>query len=158
MRAAILMVVVCVIAACSGVPPLVGATLPPYPLGFHEGQGNCFGAANKAIALCSRGIGVLNDAGDRQRAVYAWKRVSEGIVEVTDVIELPHLSDEYFWERGVCRDGSNEDETLMAIVAASKTQWLIAREWAYRVDLSDGKFVKVNPEAVRCYNTALEAN
>ena len=138
---------------------LIGRVIPPWPAGLHEGQGNCFNSAH----VCEAGLGVLNDQANVPKVIYAWIRPDQKVSQlpayrVTDTIRFPQLHGSQLWERGVCRNGSTPDDTIMALVEPAKTEWLSASEWAYRVDKSSGRFVRLDPRLVDCYDTAKEAD
>ena len=137
---------------------LVGSVGPPWPNGLHAGQGDCLGAPT-----CAFSIGELIDQRGQPKFVYGGSRHEGGNpatarFTITDVIRYPSLSAGQFWERAVCRSNSIEDQTLMAVVEQSSDVWLRAHQWAYRFNLQTGKFVKVDPLVVDCYNTALGAD
>jgi hypothetical protein len=59
---------------------------------------------------------------------------------------------------GGCRYDGVEDESVVTVVRNSKQPWLHAVGWAFRVDDTSGKFIKLDTRHVDCVNTALESD
>jgi len=137
---------------------LIGSVGPPWPGGLHSRQGDCLGSPT-----CAFSVGELIDERDYPRYIYGGSRHEGGSpgtarFAITDVIRYPSLLGGQYWERAACRRSTIDDPTLMAVVERSGEVWLRAQNWAYRFDVHSGKFVKVDPVEVDCYNTALGAD
>ncbi|UQD76225.1 hypothetical protein JEY40_17740 [Bradyrhizobium japonicum] len=140
---------------------LVGKRVPPFPDGMKQGGGTCISAGTRDP--CPRVVGTLMDATGKEVAVYA--SILDGRDEkgkpfsiVTDMIPYPKLRKAHHLDWGSCRYDNVEDEAVIAVVRESRRTRLPAVDWAYRVDRTSGKLVKVDPARVDCYNTALEAD
>ncbi|WP_284423786.1 MULTISPECIES: hypothetical protein [unclassified Bradyrhizobium] len=104
---------------------------------------------------------MLNSAGEGV-AVFAW--AADGHDEqrkpfklVSDVLSHPKLSKGYHMEWSHCRLDGAADDAVVAVVRDAKRTWLRASAWAYRLESSSGKFVKLEPKRVDCYNPAIDA-
>jgi hypothetical protein len=140
---------------------LVGKRVPPFPDGMYAGGGSCIAAGTKDP--CHLTISVLMSANGKEMGIFA--SVSDGRDElgtrfaiVTDIIPYPTVKKGYHLEWSSCRYSGVEDEAVLAVVKASKQQWLRAADWAYRVENASGRLIKLDPKYVDCYNTALEAD
>ena len=139
---------------------LVGRRVPPFPDGMHEGGGSCIPSAQDP---CHRGVSVLVSGAGKEIGVYA--SLFDGHDErgkpfsiVTDVIPYPKVNAGHHLDWSSCRYYGVEDSAVISVVKQSKQPWLPSAGWAYRVENASGKFVKLDPKRVDCYNTALEAD
>ena len=139
---------------------LIGKRVPPFPNGMYKGGGSCIANAQDP---CHRGVSVLMSAAGKEIGVYA--SVSDGHDErgkpfsiVTDVIPYPKVNAGHHLDWSSCRYDGVEDSAVISVVKQSKQPWLSSAGWAYRVENASGKFIKLDPKRVDCYNTALEAD
>jgi hypothetical protein len=139
---------------------LVGKRVPPFPNGMQAGGGGCIAIAedprHRSISILMSGLG-------KEIGVYA--SVADGRDErgkafsiVTDVIPYPKVNEGHHLDWSNCRYNGIEDSAVVAVVKRSKQPWLRSAGWAYRVENVSGKFLKLDPRRVDCYNTALEAD
>jgi hypothetical protein len=77
---------------------------------------------------------------------------------VTDVMPYPKVNKGHDLVWGSCRYDAVEDSSVVAVVRNSKQPWLHAAGWAYRVEDTSGKFIKLDTMHVDCANTALDAD
>lgn len=105
-------------------------------------------------ANCAWSVGISSDRG------YIWlgKAVQENTElarsewSVTDKLSYPEISAGYEFSDVMCRYNERFDQTIIAVVKAEKAEWLKASGWAYRADPATGKFEKLDPSSVDCYN------
>jgi hypothetical protein len=140
---------------------LVGMRVPPLPDGIYEGGGACIG--NGREDRCHRSVSVLISSKGKEIGVYA--AVSDGRDErgsafwiVTDVMPYPKVKKGHDLVWGSCRFDGVEDNSVVAVVRNSKQPWLHAADWAFRVEDTSGKFIKLDTMRVDCANTALGAD
>jgi hypothetical protein len=153
--------------AASAAPPVVitGTVVPPYPAGMDSSMGACIGMASTSNS-CELSVGILEDANGKP--LLLWVGRLSGNDEqghsrwlVTDQMPYPQaeLANKHlFFEYSVCEVDGKGDDSVLAVVRDSKNEQLQAVGWAYRVDLTSGKFVRVDPKSVMCGNTALGAD
>jgi hypothetical protein len=140
---------------------LVGKRVPPLPDGMYQGGGACIG--NGPGDSCRRSVSVFMSSKGKRIGVYA--AVSDGRDEkgfafwiVTDVLPYPNVDKGHDLVWGSCRYDGVEDNSVVAVVRNSKQPWLRAAGWAYRVEDTSGRFIKLDTMHVDCANTALEAD
>ena len=140
---------------------LVGKRVPPFPDGMYEGGGSCIGVGSEHP--CQRSVSVLMSSKGKKIGFYA--AVSDGRDEkgsaywiVTDVMPYPKVNKGHNLVWGGCRYDGVGDDSVVAVVQNSKRPWLHAAGWAFRVDDTSGKFIKLDTMHVDCVNTALESD
>ncbi|HXZ68550.1 MAG TPA: hypothetical protein VEH07_08185 [Alphaproteobacteria bacterium] len=135
--------------------PQVGTIVPPYPQGLAENEGACVGSGD-ALRVCEYSIGILSDASGKPLWILAkhFERYDEAgrpYSLVTDVLAYPHTSGSRVLLLWTCLFRNEPDASVMALVKNPAAQAKPASDWAYKVDLSTGKFVRLNPRDVTCY-------
>jgi hypothetical protein len=139
---------------------LVGSTVPPYPAGLSEREGACIG--DKPGLPCEWGLSVLvNAAGQKIQIVAGSDAKGQGMQArwlVTDAIPYPKLGKGMNFVMAMCRSGSAGDNSILAVVRDAKREFLPASGWAYRLDRTSGKFVKLDPKGIDCVNEGLDAD
>ena len=146
------------LASCAHIEPspdLVGSIVPPYPAGLSEREGACIGKGD-ALHVCEYSIGVLSDASGKPQWILAkhFERYDERGVAyagVTDVLAYPRTSKNRQLLLWTCLFKNEVDASVLAVVTKPAAQAKSASGWAYRVDFATGKFVKLNPSDVACY-------
>lgn len=141
---------------------LVGKRVPPFPEGMYKGGGACIG--NSSEDRCHRSVSVLMSSKGKRMGVYA--AVSDGRDDrgfafwiVTDVMPYPRVNKGHELVWGSCRyDGVEDNSVVAVVVLTSKRPWLYATGWAYRVEDTSGRFIKLDTMHVDCANTALDAD
>lgn len=132
--------------------------------GIDNGRGACIGGAQGADS-CAFAIGILDDDKEQPVAVLSRELIDYDDSghpnwKVKDRIAVPRTRGDLHLEQSSCRFDGAADETIVALVPAYDergAEWIGAQEWAYRVQLPAGKFVRLAPEKVDCRNTAAEA-
>lgn len=149
------------IAASAGQPSLVGKVVPPYPEGLKSNTGSCVGSGSEPGQVCARSIATLDDSEDRTLQLLAAEFVDrvgdEPRWRITDAVPYPVLHRDELVVIATCQRDGVDDAGLIAIIDtgtahAAELEMLPATRWALRLDRATGKFVRVPPSRVRCYN------
>ncbi|QSX74953.1 hypothetical protein HIV01_017745 [Lysobacter arenosi] len=142
-------------------PSLVGMIVPPWPEGLKSNTGSCVGSGSEPGQVCARSIATLDDAEDRTLKLLASEFVDrlgdEPRWRITDAVPYPILRRDELVVIATCQRDGIDDAGLIAIidtgaVHAAELEMLPATRWAMRLDRATGKFVRVAPSRVRCYN------
>lgn len=142
-------------------PGLVGMIVPPWPDGLKSNTGSCVGSGSEPGQVCARSIATLDDAEDRTLKLLASEFVDrlgdEPRWRITDAVPYPVLRRDELVVIATCQRDGIDDAGLIAIidtgaVHAAELEMLPATRWAVRLDRATGKFVRVAPSRVRCYN------
>ncbi|HEY0504925.1 MAG TPA: hypothetical protein VGD42_15695 [Lysobacter sp.] len=162
MRMALAFAGLCMVAAASaGGPDLVGKVVPPYPDGLRSNTGSCVGSGMEPEEVCARSIVTLDDGEDRTLQLLAAKFVDrigdEPRWRITDSVPYPALRRDELVAIATCQRDGVDDTGVVAIIdtgaeGASELDMLPAARWALRLDRKTGKFARIAPSRVRCYN------
>ena len=162
MRAAFALVLTGMSAlASAGEPRLVGKQVPPYPDGFRSNTGSCVGSGSDPEQVCARSIATLDDDEDRSVQLLAAQFVDrlgdEPRWRITDSVPYPALRRDELVAIGTCQRDGVDDAGVVAIVdtgaeGATGLDMLPAVRWALKLDRSSGRFLRIPPSRVRCYN------
>lgn len=151
-------------AVWAGPPNLVGKVVPPYPQGYRSNTGSCVGAGSEPEQLCARSIATLDDEEDRTLQLLAaefFDRLGdEPRWRITDAVPYPALRRDELVAIATCQRDGVDDAGVAAIIdtgmeGASGQEMLPAVRWAVRLDRNTGRFVRVAPGRVRCYNEGM---
>ena len=144
-----------------GDPRVVGKRFPPYPDGFRSNTGSCVGSGPGPEQVCARSIATLDDDEDRSVQLLAAQFVDrlgdEPRWRITDSVPYPALRRDELVAIGTCQRDGVDDAGVVAIVdtgadGASGLDMLPAVRWALKLDRSSGRFLRISPDRVRCYN------
>ncbi len=150
-----------VASASAAEPGLVGMIVPPWPDGLKPNTDSCVGSGSEPGQVCARSISTLDDAEDRTLKLLASEFVDrlgdEPRWRITDAVPYPILRRDELVVIATCQRDGVDDTGLIAIVDtgavhAAQLEMLPATRWAMRLDRASGKFVRVSPSRVRCYN------
>ncbi|UNK50823.1 hypothetical protein MNR01_07425 [Lysobacter sp. S4-A87] len=142
-------------------PSLIGMVVPPWPDGLKSNTGSCVGSGSEPGQVCARSIATLDDAEDRTLKLLASQFVDrlgdEPRWRITDAVPYPVLRRDELVVIATCQRDGVDDAGLVAIVDtgtahAAELDMLPATRWAMRLDRATGKFIRVAPSRVRCYN------
>ncbi len=144
-----------ILAGCS--TSLIGQKVPPYPEGSFSQAGACITGHLGYERMCEYSIGILET--DKKEIVGLLAKRSLKKKEddpntwiVTDHINYPDIQKGYWFAFGTCRINEKRDETVVAIVKNTETEYQQAHGWAQKINLESGKFEKINPSLVTCFN------
>jgi hypothetical protein len=120
-----------------------------------ERFGACIGTENP-WHVCDYSVGVMEDARGRPLVVLAarFQKLDEsGKAQwlVTDTLPYPHTKRDRALLWSTCIYKQAFDRSVLAVVDSPVMQAKPVKDWAYRVDLTTGKFVKLDPVDVACY-------
>jgi len=148
-------------ALAGGNPMMIGKVVPPYPAGFRSNTGSCVGVGTGIDQLCARSIATLDDDEDRTVQLLAAQFVErvgdEPRWRITDSVPYPALRRDELVAIATCQRNGVDDTGVVAIIdtgadGASELDMLPAVRWAVRLDRGTGKFLRMTPSTVRCYN------
>ncbi|MFC3814892.1 hypothetical protein [Lysobacter sp. GCM10012299] len=148
-------------SASAAEPGLIGMIVPPYPDGLKSNTGSCVGSGSEPGQVCARSIATLDDAEDRTLKLLAAEFVDrlgdEPRWRITDAVPYPLLRRDELVVIATCQRDGIDDAGLIAIIDtgtahAAELEMLPATRWAMRLDRASGKFIRVAPGHVRCYN------
>jgi hypothetical protein len=149
----------------AGAVDLIGRTMPPYPAGLEDVGGICLSDASVPGHVCDFSIGFVGDAGADPELEPVVRYIVAGrlsgrdgikaLWQITDALPYPKVAKGFSWQAGNCRVGQVIDDKVVAIVGpGDKQEYLNNVTWAWRLDLSSGKFQVVDPASVDCINEA----
>ncbi len=139
-------------ARAEALPTVAGSIVPPYPQGLSENFGGCVGGSH----ACEYSVGTLSDASGKPLLLRAGRY--QGLDEsgrarwlITDVLTYPRTSERRVLIASTCIFKGEFDSSVLAVVEDPAEQAKAPSDWAYKVDLTTGKFVKLNPADVACF-------
>jgi len=147
-----------VIPAAALADGIVGTTVPPYPAGLTNEQGACIAQTLGGVASeCDFSMGILEDTSSVPKSLFGARlagRDETGRARwtVTDAVPYPALPEGYLLAMATCEADGKKDETIVAVVRATETEWLADVLWARRYDLNTEKFVEQPIRGLRCLN------
>jgi len=123
--------------------------------GLSEEFGACVGKGPPSH-ICDYSVGIISDAGGKPALVRTGRYQgldSSGRARwlLTDTLAYPRTSDERVLIYATCLLNGQPDPSVFALIDKPEEQAKRAAGWAYRVDLASGKFVKLSPASVKCY-------
>jgi hypothetical protein len=130
---------------------LVGSTIPPYPAGLVHNQGACI------VDECDFSIGILEDSSGLPKTLFAARIAGHDDAgrarwTITDAMPYPALPEGYLLAIATCESDGKKDETIVAAVRLTETEWLEEVIWARRYAVGTEKFVEQPSRGVRCLN------
>jgi hypothetical protein len=143
----------------------VKASASEFLNGVDNGRGACIGQ-NYAVETCSFAISLIDDK--NLAPIILLSQESSGhdpagspLWKIKDTLPVPQATKGIHLEYISCRYDKKSDDTVVALVTdydAKDSDWIRAVDWAYRIDLPSGKFLKIDSEKVDCANTAIGAD
>jgi hypothetical protein len=136
----------------------IGSIIPPYPEGLTHKQGACIASpAHGFNNICDYSIGILEDHEGKLKTIFGARMTGrdaskKAFWNITDTLPYPTLQAGYFLAIANCQDDGKDDQTIIAAVRATDTEWLKDILWAKRYDLKTGKFVDHASTRVQCAN------
>lgn len=134
---------------------ILGATVPPFPGGWHDDGGMCIASSLEQDRACEFSLGVVRKAS--QRLLYIGK-AAPGIDPtmprwlVTDQMTYPLAPKGFQVVIAPCQRDGQAAETTVAIVRTSNSEWYDRVRAAYRANLATGLFETVASQGMRCLN------
>ncbi len=135
---------------------LVGTEVPPYPDGLQEVGGVCVGDSIGLDHICDYAINTVEDAQGGQ-TLYAGKisrydADGNPYWKVLDAMPYPSVTKEQILAMTTCRKDGNADTTIFAVAKASEEEWYKTIEKAYKLDLTQQKFIELDTSGIDCQN------
>ncbi|NVJ66676.1 MAG: hypothetical protein HWE16_09310 [Gammaproteobacteria bacterium] len=136
---------------------LIGKKVPPYPNGTFSQYGACITSHLGYERMCEYSIGILENEQREHIGLLVLRSLKQKRNDpndwiVTDHIKHPKVGYGNLLMYGSCMMNQDPDETILAIVEGSHKEYLKATNWAMQVNLNSGKFEKISPSLVSCYN------
>lgn len=134
---------------------LTGSIVPPFPDGWMDGGGACIAKSLGADKMCEYSIGVLQ--GPSGLLLYIGKSAPRIELKkarwlVTDQMSFPQTPRDQQVVFSVCELNGEIDETIIAVVKTTDTEWYATVRQAYRANLKTGRFEEIPPKGIRCLN------
>lgn len=134
---------------------LIGSIVPPFPEGWKDDGGACISKSLGTDKICDYSIGVLR--APKKLLLYIGKssqRVDPKKARwiVTDQISFDQLPPGHHVAFALCERRGELDETILAVVKTTDTEWYTDLRSAYKANLNTGRFEKIPPKGIRCLN------
>ena len=138
---------------------LIGIVVPPLPYGIFEDGAWCMGRTE--LNPCERSISILKTSAGRDFLIYTASaepmQGNKARWRITDTLAFPTVPNGAEFVGGECRKLGVGDASIVAIVRKdSKSEWLRAHDWAFRIEYDTGNFVRLDPKDIDCANPALD--
>lgn len=143
------------IAGAGRAENLVGSVVPPYPQGFRDGGGACISKALGDKDICQYSLGILRRRG--AHLLYLGKAAprtdpKKARWTVTDQLSIKDIPRGHDLSFGLCEQNGVQDETILAVVKITNTDWYTHVHSAYKVNLTTERFEKIPTKGIRCIN------
>jgi hypothetical protein len=143
------------LCSASNADSLVGSVVPPYPEGFRDAGGACISKSLGDKDMCLYSLGILRRRGTT--LLYIGKSApridpKKARWTVTDQLAFQNLPQGHDVSYGLCEQNGVQDETILAIVRITNTDWYSQIHSAYKVNLATGRFEKIDTKGIRCLN------
>lgn len=143
------------LASASNAESLVGSVVPPYPAGFRDGGGACISKALGDKNICDYSLGILRRRGEH--LLYLGKSAPRidpkkprwTVMDQLSIKDIPRGHDISF---GLCEQNGVQDETILAFVKVTNSDWFTNVHSAYKVNLATERFEKIPTKSIRCLN------
>lgn len=134
---------------------LMGSIVPPFPNGWTEESGACISKSLGVDKMCDYSIGVLRSLNGR--VLYIGKstpqiETNEVHWLVTDQMPFPQTPRGQEVVFSSCELNGELNETIIAVVKVTDTEWYTTVRQAYRANLNTGRFEKISTKGIRCLN------
>ena len=134
---------------------ITGSIVPPFPTGWKDQGGACIGGGLGRDKICEYSIGVLEHGS--QLVLYIGRSappIDPKIPRwlVTDQMPYPKAPAGFHVVFGPCERDGTQDETIIAIVKTTDTEWYNTVRSAFRANVRTGRFERTPTTGVRCYN------
>lgn len=155
MKAAARIFVLCVMlfAGQSNANGVVGSIVPPYPEGWKHRGGACIASSLGANRSCEFSIGILEKS--NKLFFHFGKSVPRTDPKqarwlITDQMPYPETTPGFQVVYGLCEKDGKPEDTIIAVVKTTDTEWYTTVHSAYRANLNTGRFEDTSTEGVRC--------
>lgn len=150
---------VCSTANADNLNSLINKVVPAYPAELEVYEASCISDALGVEHGCDISIKILKVKNGNPISILAEKVIKNNLQGtsqaqwlVTDQVQYPKIGADEFLVLSRCRLNGKFDSTILAVVVESKTEWIEAKGWARKVDLSTGKFLVMNASGIQCEN------
>jgi hypothetical protein len=134
---------------------LIRTIVPPFPDGWKDQGGACIAGSLGVEKSCDYSIGVVKK--DNHRFLYFGKSAPRTDPKkarwfVTDQMPYPKAPTGFQVVYGLCERNSRRDDTIIAVVKTTDTEWHTVVRSAYKANLETGLFEKISIKGLRCGN------
>ena len=134
---------------------LKGIIVPPFPDGLKDQGGACIAGSLGIEKICDYSIGVVEK--DNHLVLYFGKSAPHTDPKkarwlVTDQMPYPEAPTGFQVVYGLCEKNKKPDQTIIAVVKTSDTEWYTVVRAAYKANLDTGRFEKTSNKGLRCGN------
>lgn len=132
-----------------------GTIVPPFPERWKNLGGACIAASLGVDKYCDYSIGVLENV--KQRILYFGKLVPNSNAKkaqwlIIDEMSYPVTQLGFQVIYGLCERNRKIDETIIATVKSTDTEWYTTVKLAYRANLKTEHIEKISINEIRCLN------
>lgn len=134
---------------------LTGTIVPPFPDGWKDQGGACIAGSLGVEKTCDYSIGVVEK--DNHLVLYFGKSALRTDPKkarwlVTDQMPYPEVPTGFQVVYGLCERNKKPDQTIIAVVKTTDSEWYTAVRSAYKANLDTGRFEKTSIKGLRCGN------
>ena len=126
----------------------IGSVVPPFPKGWQHEGGSCVADCNFSIGELRAPNGLAFFLGKSAQRVDP----NKPRWLVLDLMPYPKTPKGYQVVYSLCERDGNSDETIIAIVKTTDTEWYSTVFRAYKANLNAGRFETTSTKGVRCLN------
>ncbi|MDH5445942.1 MAG: hypothetical protein OEY52_10315 [Gammaproteobacteria bacterium] len=135
---------------------LIGKVVPPYPDGLKSRQGACISVELGDNKFCDYAVEELQEIGKKPHTIVIKKQIGrkgkKAIWKITDQIDYPEIRKGEYLTFAGCKVNNVFDQTVMAVVSFTESQFHKATSWAAIVNLKSGLVTKIQPNGIECDN------
>ena len=132
-----------------------GSIVPSFPEGWKDEGGACISSSLGADKMCDYSIGIVRASSGLY--LYIGKKAPR--IEpkkarwlVTDQMPYPQIQHGQELVFSLCERNGELDQTILAVVKTTDTEWHTTARLAYKVNLNTGRFERIPPKGIRCLN------
>lgn len=127
---------------------IVGSIVPPFPKGWQHEGGSCIANCNFSIGELRTPYGLAFFLGKSVHRVNSKK----AHWLVLDQMPFPKTPNGYQVVYSLCERYGKSDDTIIAIVKTTDTEWYSTVFRAYKANLNIGRFQTTSTRGIRCLN------
>lgn len=155
MKFGVICLIIFWLSGCS--KSLVGQIVPPYPNSEFSQNGACITGHLGYARMCEYSVGLLQNSKEEFIAILAKKTTKKHEDDpnswiVTDQLDYPEVKQGTWLVYGSCKQNDKFDQTILAVVIDTNTEFQKTTQWVWRVDLETGLFIKINSDNILCVN------
>lgn len=139
---------------------LIGTIVPPFPDGWNELSGACISEISSMESTCAYSISIEKDSNNQRTILFgkSMPRIDQAIPRwlIIDQMPYPRVPLGFHISYGECETNGNRDQSIIAVVQTTNTEWYTIVRQAYRANLNSGRLEKISTHGIRCRNEGWE--